>query len=126
MIHFYLEMKWPQETRDTHQRATVCHLYKLMSSHQMPALKPFTNTVHSHYLQGLCSLGLELANTRGTWVAQLVKHPTSAQVMICQFMGLSPTLGSVLTVQSLLGILTLSLCLSLSLPPFSLKINKQT
>ena len=30
----------------------------------------------------------------GTWVAQSVKPPTSAQVMISQFMGSSPALGS--------------------------------
>ena len=34
-------------------------------------------------------------------MAQSVKCPTSAQVMISQFMSLSPTLGSVLTAQSL-------------------------
>ena len=38
---------------------------------------------------------------RGTWVAQSVKHPTSAQVMISRPVGLSPTSGSVLTAQSL-------------------------
>ena len=37
----------------------------------------------------------------GTRVIQLVKPLTSAQVMISQFMGLSPTSGSVLTAQSL-------------------------
>ena len=40
-------------------------------------------------------------NFRGTWVAQLVKHPTLAQVMISRFMGSSPMLGSMLTAQSL-------------------------
>ena len=35
------------------------------------------------------------------WVAQSVEHPTSAQVMISQFVSLSPALGSVLTAQSL-------------------------
>ena len=34
-------------------------------------------------------------------MAQWVKRPTLAQVMISQFMGLSPALGSVLTVQGL-------------------------
>ena len=42
-----------------------------------------------------------LVNFRGTWVAQSVKHPTSAQVMISRFMGSSPTSGSMLTAQSL-------------------------
>ena len=37
----------------------------------------------------------------GAWVAQSVKRPTSAQVMISQSMSSSPTLGSVLTAQSL-------------------------
>ena len=36
----------------------------------------------------------------GTWVTQSVKRPTSAQVMILQFLGLSPALGSVLTAQT--------------------------
>ena len=34
-------------------------------------------------------------------MAQSVKHPTLAQVMISQFMSLSPASGSVLTTQSL-------------------------
>ena len=37
----------------------------------------------------------------GTWVAQSIKHPTLAQVMISRFMGSRPALGSVLTAQSL-------------------------
>ena len=37
----------------------------------------------------------------GAWVAQLVKHPTLAKVMISQFMNSSPASGSVLTAQSL-------------------------
>ena len=37
----------------------------------------------------------------GAWVAQLVKQPTSAQVMISQLVISSPTSGSVLTAQSL-------------------------
>ena len=37
----------------------------------------------------------------GTRVAQSVKQPTSAQVMISQFVSLSPVSGSVLTAQSL-------------------------
>ena len=38
-----------------------------------------------------------LNNLRGTWVAQLVKPLTSAQVMILRLVGSSPVLGSVLT-----------------------------
>ena len=57
-----------------------------------------------------------------TWVAQSVKHPTWAQVMISWFMSLP---GSALAVRSLLGIL--SVPLSLPLPHwcfFSLFQNK--
>ena len=38
---------------------------------------------------------------RGAWVAQWIEHPTSAQVMISQFVSSSPASGSVLTAQSL-------------------------
>ena len=38
---------------------------------------------------------------RGAWVAQLVERLTLAQVMISRFVGLSPTLGSVLADYSL-------------------------
>ena len=82
----------------------------------------------------LLMLGLSLSKINinkkwGTWVAQLVKCPASAQVMISQSVSLSPMSGSVLTVQSLEPasdsvfpslsvppLLGLSLCLS--------KINK--
>ena len=39
--------------------------------------------------------------SRGAWVAQSVKLPTSPQVMISWFVSFSPMLGSVLAVQSL-------------------------
>ena len=41
------------------------------------------------------------AKSQGAWVAQSVEHPTSAQVMISQFVRLSPASGSVLMAQSL-------------------------
>ena len=70
---------------------------------------------------------LKNKNRRGTWVAQSVKHPTSAQVMISRFMGLSPTSGSLLSWRSPLWLLCPCLS-SLSAPPLlthSLsKINK--
>ena len=47
------------------------------------------------------SIIFKTSSLRGTWVAQSVKRPTSAQVMILRFVGLSPALGSVLTAQSL-------------------------
>ena len=42
-----------------------------------------------------------LSDIRGTWVAQLVKRPTLARVMITRFVTLSPLSDSVLTAQSL-------------------------
>ena len=44
---------------------------------------------------------LKIKSLRGTWMAQSVKRPTLAQVMISLFMGLNPASGSVLTAQSL-------------------------
>ena len=38
----------------------------------------------------------KMTHSGGTWVAQSVEHPTSAQVMISQSMGLSPVSGFVL------------------------------
>ena len=69
---------------------------------------------------------ISIRPTQGPRVAQSVKHLTSAQVMISQFVGSSSALVSVLTAQSLSllrgpclplcsSLLTVSLCLSLSL-----------
>ena len=52
----------------------------------------------------------------GTWVVQVVKHLTLAQVMISQLMSLSPVSGSVLTAQSQEPTLD-SVSPSLSAPP---------
>ena len=66
---------------------------------------------------------INIINSRGTWVAQSVKRPTLAQVMISRFMGSSPALGSVLTAQSLEPISD-SVSPSLSdLPPFMLCLS---
>ena len=73
---------------------------------------------------------IKKGNKRGTWVAQSVRRPTSAQVMISRFVSSSPTSGSVLMAGSLEPALDsvspflsappwLTLCLSLS------KINKR-
>ena len=56
-------------------------------------------------------------------VAQSVKRPTSAQIMISWFLGLSPMLGSVLTARSLAPALD-SMSTSVSSPhPFTLSLN---
>ena len=57
----------------------------------------------------------------GAWVAQSVKHPTSAQVVISQLVGSSPVSGSMLTAQSLEPALD-SVSPSLSAPPL-LKVS---
>ena len=70
---------------------------------------------------------LEDQGSRDAWVAQSVKCPTSAQVMISWFVGLSPASGSVLTAQSLEPASD-SVSPSLSTPPLLIlclsKINK--
>ena len=58
----------------------------------------------------------EMKKTQGTWVAQSVKHPTSAQVMISRLGGLSPASGSVLTAQEPGACFRFCLPLSLPLP----------
>ena len=62
------------------------------------------------------SQDVEVETPWGAWVAQSVERPTSAQVMILRFMGPGPTLGSVLTAQSLEPALD-SVSPSLSVPP---------
>ena len=53
---------------------------------------------------------------RGAWVAQSVKHPTAAQVMITRSVSWRPVWGSGLTAQSLGPALdSVSVCLSVSL-----------
>ena len=56
----------------------------------------------------------------GAWVAQSVKCPTLAQVMISWFVGLGPASGSVLAARGLepaWDSVSLSLSVSLSAPP---------
>ena len=70
----------------------------------------------------LLVLSFKIKNLTGAWVAQSVKQPTLAQVMISRSMSSSPASGSVLTAQGL-GLLRI-LCLPLSLPlPCSLALS---
>ena len=80
-----------------------------------------------------CSWERKFGSRRGAWMARSVKCPTSAQVTISRFMGLSPVSSSVLTARSLRPALdsvspslslSLSLCSSLVLSPSLSKINK--
>ena len=68
-----------------------------------------TYVLHKHDLLQPISLmskarrlaDLKITLSWGTWAAQSVERPTSAQVMISRFTSLSPVLGSMLTAQSL-------------------------
>ena len=52
-------------------------------------------------LNGMTSSVSKTVTYEGAWVSQSVERPTSAQVMVSQFVGLSSMSGSVLTAQSL-------------------------
>ena len=89
---------------------------QLFSTHKVPTEKSYKNvTLHQRLIlvkhcqeeaiEGVCG---QVPNSffrrimwSGAWVAQLVGRPTSAQVMISQFVSSSPTSGSVLTAQNL-------------------------
>ena len=64
-------------------------------------------------MQKVWEMGQDRAHAGGAWVAQSVKRPTWAQVMISRSVSSSPASGSVLTARNLLRIL----CLPLSLCP---------
>ena len=69
-----------------------------------------------HYFRQVM-VKVNIGSSRGTWVAQSVGQPTTAQVTISQSVGSSPASGSVLTAQSLEpGSNSVSLSLSLPLP----------
>ena len=81
----------------------------------------FWGTMYQDMSLAVCGRDPEICwfkqdRNRGTWVAQSVKRLTSAQVMISQFVGLSPASGSVLTAQSLEPVSD-SVSPSLSAPP---------
>ena len=57
--------------------------------------------MHVTSLQCNLTMGEWSLKSRGAWVAQSVKRVTSAQVMISQFVSLSPASDSVLKARSL-------------------------
>ena len=79
----------------------------------------FSPPESSYNLEGSSKHNLKITlkqRCKGIWVAQSVKRPISAHVMISQFMSSNPTLGSVLTAQSLEPASD-SMSPSLSVPP---------
>ena len=85
---------------------------------QGPALDSVSPSLSAPSLLALCLSLLKININRGAWVAQSVKRPASAQVMISRFVSLSPISGSVLTARSLEPASDyVSLSLSLSLCP---------
>ena len=85
--------------------------------------------IHIFWFTSLCLFRWGYRNQNnywGTWVAQLVKHPTSAQVMISQFVSSSPTSGSVLTAWNLepaSGSVCVSLSVSTTIPQLALCLS---
>ena len=69
-----------------------------------------------HDVKVLTIYFIKKLDIRGAWVAELVKRPTSAQVMTSRSVSPSPASGSVLTAQSLEPISD-SVSPSLSDPP---------
>ena len=92
-------------------RVCVClyiyvRTYLLLLHQQNGKHRPFQPCTLSHPQpqgQSLAPRGCPIKKhrMRGTWVAQSVECPTSAQVMISQFVGSSPASGCGLTAQSL-------------------------
>ena len=100
----------------------LSHLFLSLSTRSYAHFIRTVRNTHSKYT--LCATTLADPEDKtfikmwswGAWVAQWVKCPTSAQVMISQFMGLSPTSGSVLIAQILEPALDSVFWLSLPLP----------
>ena len=74
-----------------------CHSGEIISVLQIPYFI-LLQEKHALLLGVLC---VHQKLQRGAWVAQSVKHSTSAQVTVSWLLGSSPTSGSVLTAQSL-------------------------
>ena len=85
VFHYSFNLYFPNDQRYcVSLHVLICYLYIFFGKISVEMFCPFKK---------LACLGC--------LVAQLVKHLTSAQVMISQFMGSGPALGSVQTAQSL-------------------------
>ena len=132
---------------------TVVHVERSMSRHKQTMMSAKTNGQKSNYkmVPGLWSMestitmwwrdishdvyrlplngrgtqwGLQHCPLRGAWVAQWVKRPTWAQVMISWFVSSSPTSGSLWSVRSLLQVFCLPLSCSSPACPHCLSFSK--
>ena len=82
-----------KQNRDLGRDRALIRSFECLDSAVPEALDHFIlpETIDSHFKE----------TYRGAWVAQWVKRPTLAQVMISWFVSSSPASGSVLTAQSL-------------------------
>ena len=105
-------------------RVENCRLYPY---NFLPPEEPSSGSPSAQILEGFCVLPkiqavpwdqalLKNIGFRNTWVAQLIKCPSLAQVTISRFMGSSVVSGSVLTARNLEPALD-SVSPSLSAPP---------
>ena len=120
-----------------HTYTYTCTICIYIVTYTLISKKLFNNQITSPSFLSKGQKDLRPDPSGGAWVAQSVKHPTSAQVKTSRFVSLSPASGSVLTAWSLQpasdsvspslcssSTRTLSLALSLSLslsPSLSLK-----
>ena len=92
---------------------------KIISMHALNPLKYYSEksfiTFNMLSKRAMAQMRSRTLDQGGTWVAQLVRHLTLAQVMIRRFTCSSPTTSSVLTAQSLVPA-SFRFCVSLSLP----------
>ena len=80
-------------------KGLVSKIYKEVTKLNTPP--PRKQRIQLRHGQKICVDTFPKKTFRGAWVAWSVERPTLAPVMISWFMGSSPALGCVLTVQSL-------------------------
>ena len=117
-------MTWP--LKSCHSLSHFCYILFVKSKANLYSEeRKLDSTYRWEEHQQICGYVLKSPQSGGTWVVQSLKRPTWALVMISWFVTSSPTLGYALSVQNLLGILSLPLSLSLPCLCFlSLWINQ--
>ena len=105
--------RFPYTYTHTHTH-THTHFWNTIEASKLGVAEVMTQFLHLFSTQ-IIYLHRKI-NQGDAWVAQSVRHPTLAQVLISQFVSSSPASGSVLTAQSLEPVLD-SVSPSLSAPP---------